>query len=203
MGTIPSLSIREIPDFIHRFLSSRLVANYLGFYIPNLYDIREFLLENLDKISPSFLKIAFDDFKEDVFADGFEDRVSLDNIRPFISYLLKHFATLEEYFKKKDETFAIQLHFQLPFIHKSILKSEEKKMLFSLPKVRYYNTFRQNLRGVILITSLEDCSLFLPYERSSTVISFPVNDSILRVYILYPTPLKHYWEFVLNKLISK
>ncbi|GAB4433578.1 MAG: hypothetical protein OHK0040_04240 [bacterium] len=192
-----SLTAKEIPDFIHHFLSSKYVASFLGFYIPNLYDIREFLLDSLEEIEFGFIRLSFSNFDEKLFLEGFEDRVILDDLKQFLNYLLKHFFQIRDYFQKKNERFHIEIHFQIPFIHKSILKSADKKRLLLQKKARYYNTFRQNLRGMFIIVSAEDeVSAVVP--DGFIVKEFSLSEENLRLVLAYPSKLKDYWTFVLD-----
>lgn len=198
MGKGSSLTVKEIPDFIHDFLSSRYVANFLGFYVPNLYDIREFLLNSLEEAEPGFIRLSFSNFDEKLFLEGFEDRVILDDLKQFLNYLLKHFFQIRDYFQRKNEQFHIEIHFQIPFIHKSILKSADKKKLLLQKKARYYNTFRQNLRGMFIIISAEDeVSAVVP--DGFIVKEFTLVEEKLRFLLACPPKLKDYWTFVLEE----
>ena len=203
LDKFPPLKIEQIPDFIHAFLSSKYIAGFLGFFVPNLYDIREFLLENLESIEPAFVRRAFSNVEESDSKSGSEEKLYLDDIKPFLHYLVKHFREMQDYFRLKDEEFRIELQFQLPFIQKSSLKKDYKIQLFFDSKVRYYNTFRQNLKGTFAILD-EKVDLFDVFDKHSLVQSFSIVDNIdkLRLYLIYPAPLKNYWELVLD-LIAK
>lgn len=194
------LGLEEIPDFIHRFLSSKYIANFLGFFMPNLDDIREFLINRLESIELGFIRLGFSNFEEHRFQEGFENHLSLDELKVFLCYLLRHYEELKEFFKKKEELFYIELHFQLPFIHRSPLTSAEKKMVLEVKKSRYYNTFRQFLRGAFLILpEEEDITIFLP--KGAIAKEIPLKERCLKFYLTYPSELKDYWDFVLGRLM--
>ncbi len=202
MANIHSLTEKEIPPFIRRFLSSRYVANFLGFFVPNFDDIREFVLAKADRLEASFIKKTFLDFDEKPFFDGFDERLTIDNIEPMIKYLLKHFDEAKQFFEEKDEIFRIEIHFQLPFIHKSCLKSAEKKGLLSVKKVHYFNTFRENLRGRFFIISAdEETGTFL--SEGYIIRDFSVENDKYRFFLAYPVFLKSYWDLVLQKIEAK
>lgn len=203
LAKFPPIKVEQIPDFIHAFLSSKYIAGFLGFFVPNLYDIREFLLENLDRVEPSFVRRAFSNVDESDSKSGMEEKVYLEDIKPFLHYLVKHFKEMQDYFRSKDEEFHIELQFQLPFIHKSSLKRDEKTRLFSDSKVCYFNTFRQNLRGAFVVAD-DKVEPFDIFDKNVLVESFSILDNTdkFKLYLVYPAPLQSYWELVLN-LIAK
>lgn len=201
MGKNSPLNIKEVPDFIYNVLSSNYVANFLGFYIPNFYDIREFLIDRLETIELGFIRLSFCNFDEKQFLEGFEDKVTLDDIKQLLYYLLKHFSEIKDFFKNKDEQFYIELHFQLPFIHKSMLKSKDRKRLLSQKKVRYYNTFRQYLRGVFLIIQEEEVDTAYVLKGDYLFKNIAVSDKDTKFYLAYPSQLKDYWSFVLEHIM--
>lgn len=149
-------------------------------------------------MEPGFLKVAFAQFDENVVLQGFDDRVTLDNLQTFLRYLLKHYSKIRRFFEDKGETFFIEIHFQLPFIHKSILKSEQKKALFAQNKIRFYNTYRQNLRGILLITKDENEAKLLQ-PKDHILLNIPANSKELNLCLSYPIPLKVYWDKVLDE----
>jgi len=198
LGHLSNIENTTVPGIIYQFFLSKYVANYLGFYVPNFYDIREFILDNLDEVEPGFIRIAFADFNENTVNEGFEDRITLEKLNQFLSYLLKHFNKIRQFFEERGEVFCIELHFQLPFIHKSILKSRQKRMLFIKKKIRFYNTYRQNLRGIFLVTQKdEDVSPFLPNHH--LLLKLPSNLENFNFFLAYPSQLKDYWELVLQE----
>lgn len=196
------LTSDKIPDFIYYFLSSKYVANWLGVRIPQMDEIREFVIQNALNIDSRFVNIVFAEYQLKEIENNLDDRIKVEDVGDFVSYVLEYFDDLEDFFAEREEVFYLELIFQLPFIWNSSFNKEEKERFLTGEKTKYYSTFRQNYTGsFVIVRTLED--IIDIFDENECFVSFPFEENFdLEIYLIFPNFLKDYWVSVIEKIVK-
>lgn len=199
MDSTKVLTLDKLPDFIEYFLSSKYVAHWLGVRVPQIDEIREFALENYIDIDLKFMRLLFAEYQLKDIESNFDDRLKVEDVSDFITFVLDYFEDLEDFFADREEFFYLELIFQLPFIKNSPFSKIEKEKFLSAEKAGYYSTFRQNYTGRFLITrNLED--IISIFDENQCFVNFFLDDTVeLEFYLVFPKFLKSYWVAVIEK----
>ncbi len=202
MDSAKVLTLDKLPDFIEYFLSSKYVAHWLGVRIPQIDEIREFALENFMDIDLKFMRLLFAEYQLKDIENNFDDRLKVEDVSSFITFVLDYFDDLEDFFAEKGWFFYLELIFQLPFVKNSPFSKIEKEKFLSAEKAGYYATFRQNYTGSFVITkNLED--IIEMFDENQCFVSFFFDDTVdFEFYLVFPKFLKNYWVAVIEKVIT-
>lgn len=196
------ISLKNLPDFFQSFFSSPYVAYWLGVRVPQLDDIREYVILNPFKVEDRVLKILFFDFDDKKVEEGFEDRIGVDKISLFVKIVLNMFEELVTFFEDRCEDFKLELEFQLPFIWKSRFSKIEKESFLLEQKSRYYASYRKNYTGMFVISNKEENS---SETKEKNLIKLKLMDNEneckkLYLWLVYPKYLKKYWQTTLERI---
>ncbi len=190
---------KYIEEFVEKFFKSPYIANWLGISVPQLWDIRDFALQNPFRLNPKFLKILFPENLPDLYEKGLDELIKIAEIPDLVHQYLVHYEGIKDFFRKNIEEPVIELQFQLPFIKNSRFDRNTKKELLNHRRYRYLNTFRRNLTGKILISE-EKIS-----EKKQIIYQIKMPDLVdwqrkFNIFILRPEGLDRYWDMSLEKI---
>jgi hypothetical protein len=205
---IPVVDTKFLPEFFKGFFSSPYTASWLGIYMPNIYEIREYVLANTMSLDPEFINAAFLDFNEQTFMDGYDERIPPDRIKELVFHILTNFSRLSEFIEAQDEVFCIEMQFQLPFIHKSRFDSGKRRSFILDGKTRYESSFRKNYTGRFLVLRTDfDEAIFRKEHHILQEIGLSNNDifneTALKCFLQYPVFLKLYWDEALKLIFER
>lgn len=191
-----------IEDFIKKLTKNRYIAIWLGFFIPQLYDLREYALSQPLLINHKFLNLLFPENLVELYEKNLDEKISGELLADLVTYVLKDYENIDKYFHNKGEKFYLEIGFQMPFVSKGRLKKEEIKQIFEDVKDRYLATFRKNLTGSIIITNDKHNILI---ERESKIIEIVIKNlkeeqKAFKVYLKIPISLEKYWHIFLKNL---
>ncbi len=192
-------SFQTIEDFVQKFFKNPFIANWLGVFVPQIWDLREFALQNSFQINPKFLKILFPEDLPQLYENNLDEMLKASEIYNFVHQYLVHYQGIETFYLKHNEHVTLELGFQLPFIRNSRFEKQTKKSFLNDPKYRYQNTFRENLRGKIIITqeNLSDESMVKYKIKMPEIIDWQKQ---FKVYLLRPPVLDKYWDLSIEKI---
>jgi hypothetical protein len=196
------LTIDKLPKFIEYFLSSKYVAHWLGVRVSQIDEIREFALENYMDIDLKFIRLLFAEYQLKDIENNFDDRLKVEDVANFVTFVLDYFEDLEDFFAEREEVFYLELVFQLPFINNSSFPKIEKERFLSGEKALYYASFRQSYTGSFVITrNLED--IISIFDDDQCFVSFYLDDTVdFEFYLVFPKILKSYWVAVIEKVTT-
>ncbi len=191
-----------IEDFIKKLTKNRYIAIWLGFFIPQLYDLREYALSQPLLINHKFLNLLFPENLVELYEKNLDEKISGELLADLVTHVLKDYENIDKYFQGKGENFYLEIGFQMPFVSKGRLKKEEIKQIFEDVKDRYLATFRKNLTGSIIITNDKHNILI---ERESKIIEVVIRNlkeeqKAFKVYLKTPISLEKYWNIFLKNL---
>lgn len=194
------VDFQTVEDFISNFFKSPYIAGWLGVFIPQIYDLREYALTNPFSVSTKFLKLLFPENLPELYEKDRDEIINVEDVPRLVHYTLIQIEAIENFFRKKEESFYLELIFQLPFLWNSRFDRRTRQSFIKSKKDKYYSTFRQNLRGSIIITT-ED----IPLRDNKLVRQVFIKNSLdskIKNYLLTPPVLTAYWDFCIKKTIS-
>lgn len=190
------VDFETIEDFVENFFKSPYIANWIGVFVPQTYDLREYVLNNPFSANLKLMKILFPENLLEKYEKRLDEIISTKDVSKLVHYVLIDFDKITNFKKEKDEIFYLDLTFQLPFIWNSRFKKEEKLNFLAQKKDRYDSTFRQSLRGSLVIEKNLDLKCFSNEERTYTKITIKnikKEQKFYRIYLAIPKKLNKYW----------
>ncbi|MCX7991464.1 MAG: hypothetical protein N2999_05460 [Proteobacteria bacterium] len=197
---------QTIEEFIDNFFSSPYIAGWLGIFVPQIYDLREYVLNRPFFANLKLLKMLFPENLPELYEKNLDEIVSVKDISKLVHFTLIDFDNIRNFKEQRGEVFYLELIFQLPFPRNSKFKKNDKIEFIKDRKDRYDSTFRQNLRGNLIIERSSDKKYLL--DREKTFFKIILKDvkegqKLYNIYLGRPKKLSKYWsKFIRETFLS-
>lgn len=196
------VDLESIEVFVEKFFKNPYIAGWVGIFVPQMYDLREYVLNNMFSANLKLIKILFPENLIELYEKGYDEIIPINQVAELVKYVLSDFDRILNYKKNQNEIFYLELIFQLPFIWNSRFNKSDRLSFIASKKEKYDSTFRQNLKGSIIIGKNISPKYFLRNEinyRRVVLKKVKCVQDQYNIHLLMPEKLERYWSAFLEK----